>query len=183
MGLDSRVVDMHGGARKQPRSHNGDNGDVSGGPSESPRRDGKNWTRASKVSEVNIAAIPVPRWDVVDIDDHSGVDVGATRFAGVGYQGPATQQNWLAREVASKYALTIGGSDSVNADVMDSIRKGECLDLRRFGVFAVDSRSIRTTVDGNSRVTVCDAWSKHMQQRGMPAAIKSQLKMDMFFMQ
>lgn len=72
---------MCGGVPKRPRS---DNGDASGGLLKSPLCDGADRARAAWVSEADLDDFPVPRRNIVDIDDHSGVGSGFSGYAGAG---------------------------------------------------------------------------------------------------
>lgn len=118
MRLTAQVGKMCGGARKRPGS---DYSNASGGPSKSPRRDSVKRVPTSKVSEMDLDGIPVPRRSAVDIDRHSGVGVGVLRYAGVGYRGPATQSVRLAHEVAIERALPIAGCNWDSVDIMDYV--------------------------------------------------------------
>lgn len=87
MLLISKLVNMCGSARKQPRSNNGV---ACGGRSNSPRRDIMDLTRACNASDVYFDGITVPRRDAIDPNDHSGVGVGSLRNAGDSCRGPTT---------------------------------------------------------------------------------------------
>lgn len=118
MGLTSEVPVECGGARKRPRS---DNGDASGGLSKSLRRDSMDCALAFEVSEVELDGFSIPRGDAIEIDDHSAVDIGALRYAFVDYQTTATQSVPLAREFAPECTLPVGGPDYDNVDITDYI--------------------------------------------------------------
>lgn len=112
---------------------------------------------------MNLDGISVLRRDIVVTDDHSGVCVGVTRYAGIDCRGPETQAARLAREVASERTLPIGVGDWNIVYVMHCVQQGH-LDSRRFGVFPLDSRPSQITVDRNSLVTVYAALRNRTDQ-------------------
>lgn len=81
-GLTSKVADVCGCACKRLRS---DKGNASHGPSKSSCRDTVDRARASRLSEMDLDDIPMPRRGAVGSDNHSVVVVGVPRYVGSGY--------------------------------------------------------------------------------------------------
>lgn len=109
MGLTSKVADVCGGVHNKRVRFISDNS-CSGEITKNFRRDGKDSGQASFLYAADSDGVQIPRRDIGDTDDHSGVSVDVPRHAGAGYRGSAaTSSVRIARDVVRTSYLPIGG--------------------------------------------------------------------------